>query len=166
MHPIASFSLSDSDSQGAERSRERVLRGMRAWIWLACLSLEPAAAHAPGVQPRGPGEFQKGMVLGVFSKSDPEYFRKNLAELQRLGVDSISLIVPKVQKDIRSVGFYDDKWITPSEESLRLAIREAHRLRMRVFLMPIVYLEELKEGEWRGTIRPGSWDDWFSAYEG
>jgi hypothetical protein len=110
--------------------------------------------------------FQKGMVLGVFSKSDPDYFRKNLAELDKIGVNSISLIVPKVQKDVHSIGLRDDPWITPSQQSLRLAIREAHRLGMRVFLMPIVYVEDLKEGEWRGTIHPPSWERWFKEYDG
>jgi len=114
---------------------------------------------------RGLGSFQKGMVLGIFSKTDPEYFRQNLNEMQNLGVDSVSLIVPKVQKDVSSIGFYDDPWITPSDESLRLAIREAHRRGMRVFLLPIVYLEVLKEGEWRGTLAPGDWDAWFRTYE-
>ena len=114
---------------------------------------------------RGLGSFQKGMVLGIFSKTDPEYFRQNLDEMQNLGVDSVSLIVPKVQKDVSSIGFYDDPWITPSDESLRLAIREAHRRGMRVFLLPIVYLEVLKEGEWRGTLAPGDWDAWFRTYE-
>jgi glycosyl hydrolase family 113 len=112
-----------------------------------------------------PGAFQKGMVLGIYSKTDPEYFRHSLEEIQKLGADSVSLIVPKVQKNIHSTGFYDDPWITPSEESLRQAIREAHRRGMRVFLMPIVYLEELKDGEWRGTIEPGDWGAWFEAYE-
>ena len=112
-----------------------------------------------------PGPFQKGMVLGIFSKTDPDYFRTNLEEIRKLGVDSVSLIVPKIQKDVHSTGFYDDPWVTPSEESLRLAVREAHRRGMRVFLMPIVYLEVLKEGEWRGTIEPDDWGVWFDAYE-
>lgn len=111
------------------------------------------------------GPFQRGMVLGIFSKSDPEYFRHSLAEMQELGVDSVSFIVPRVQKDIRSIGFREDKWVTPGKPALRTAIREAHRLGMRVFLLPIVYLDDLKEGEWRGTIRPGDWDAWFAAYQ-
>jgi glycosyl hydrolase family 113 len=112
-----------------------------------------------------PAPFQKGMVLGIFSKTDPDYFHRSLEEIQRLGVDSISLIVPKVQKDVHSTGFYDDPWITPSEASLRQAIREAHRRGMRIFLMPIVYLEDLRDGEWRGTLEPGDWGAWFEAYE-
>jgi hypothetical protein len=104
------------------------------------------------------------MVLGVFSQSEPAYFRSNLKEMKDLGVDSVSLIVPKVQKDVRSIGFFDDPWITPSDASLRRAIREAHRRGMRAFLLPIVYVKELQEGEWRGTLAPGDWDQWFKEY--
>jgi len=118
-----------------------------------------------GVAGEARGSFQKGMVLGVFSKTDPEFFRRNLKEIRDLGADSVSLIIPKVQKSIRSTGFYDDPWVTPSDEGLRVATREAHRLGMRVFFFPIVYIEELKEGEWRGTISPASWDTWFQRYE-
>ena len=119
------------------------------------------AVPSPGRE----GRFQKGMVLGIFSRTDPGYFRQSLWEMRDLGVDSVSLIVPKVQKDIRSTGFYDDPWITPSDGSLRAAAREARRLGMRVFLFPIVYVSELGEGEWRGTVSPADWDEWFGAYE-
>jgi glycosyl hydrolase family 113 len=137
----------------------------RKALWLLGLGLVLGANPGLAGRLEGIGPFQKGMVLGIFSKTDPEYFKANLEEIKRLGVDSISLIVPKVQKSVGSVGFHDDPWITPSEASLRLAIREAHRLGMRVFLMPIVYLEDLKDGEWRGTIKPASWEAWFDAYE-
>src|SRR5207249_8111067 len=111
------------------------------------------------------GPFQKGMVLGIFSRTDPEYFKENLRELGDLGVNSVSLIVPKAQKDVRSTGFRDDRWVTPSDPSLRRAAEEAHRLGMRVFLFPIVYVEDLREGEWRGTLSPADWDLWFQVYE-
>ena len=126
-----------------------------------------AFVAVPGsTRPGGnPERFQKGMVLGIFSKTEADYFRKNLEEIQKLGVDSVSLIIPKIQKDVHSTGFYDDPWVTPSDESLRSAIREAHRRGMRVFLMPIVYLEVLSEGQWRGTIEPDNWRTWFDAYE-
>jgi len=129
-----------------------------AFAFLAVLAASPALAGDPG-------PFQKGMVLGIFSRGDPEYFRETLQEMEDLGVDSVSLVVPKVQKDVRSTGFYDDPWITPSDASLRLAAREAHRRGMRVFLFPIVYIENLAEGEWRGTLAPADWDGWFRSYE-
>ena len=141
------------------RSRKRGI------LLIAAILLVVSGGSRGGVAGDVRGSFQKGMVLGVFSKADPEYFRTNLKEIRDLGADSVSLIIPKVQKNVRSTGFYDDPWVTPSDEGLRIAAREAHRLGMRVFLFPIVYIEDLKEGEWRGTIAPPSWDTWFRHYE-
>jgi glycosyl hydrolase family 113 len=146
--------------RGAWKSPLRFFKGpLLGTLFLAVLAAHPQEARHAEIP------FQKGMVLGIFSRSDPSYFRTSLKELQDLGVDSVSLIVPKVQKDIKATGFYDDPWITPSDESLRLAAREAHRLGMRVFLFPIVYVAQLGEKEWRGTLSPPSWDAWFRAYE-
>ena len=130
------------------------------------LGLFPGRAGAGEVRdPASLKAFQRGMVLGIFSKTDPAYFSRSLEEMQRLGVNSVSLIVPKVQDNVRSIGFRDDPWVTPSTESLRLAIREAHRRGMTVLLMPIVYVDEVAEGEWRGTLQPADWDGWFASYE-
>ncbi len=30
--------------------------------------------------------------------------------------------------------------------------------------MPIVLLENPRNGEWRGTIKPDVWDDWWESY--
>jgi hypothetical protein len=35
---------------------------------------------------------------------------------------------------------------------------------MSVFLMPLVYVDRIGVGEWRGTLRPSDWDAWFAAY--
>ena len=145
------------------KGKGRHLRTAELGVLVALLAIVAIPGSTGRTTAREP--FQKGMVLGIFSKTDPDYFRRNLEEIQKLGVDSISLIVPKVQKDVHSTGFYDDPWVTPSNESLRLAIREAHRRGMKVLLMPIVYLEVLRDGEWRGTIEPADWGAWFDAYE-
>jgi hypothetical protein len=130
------------DREGPRRPVRRALTlGMRALgvglVLLAVLAASPGAGSV--------GAFQKGM--------------------EEVGVDSVSLIVPKVQKNVRSTGFLDDPWITPSDASLRRAAREAHRRGMRVLLFPIVYVEDLAEGEWRGTLAPADWDGWFRVYE-
>jgi hypothetical protein len=149
------------DSRGPWR--KGFFRGMRALG--AAMALVAVMAASPVSAPGRNGTFQKGMVLGIFSRTDPGYFTESLKEMGDLGVDSVSLIVPKVQKNVRSTGFHDDPWITPADGSLRLAAREAHLRGMRVFLFPIVYIEDLAEGEWRGTLAPADWDEWFRVYE-
>jgi hypothetical protein len=36
---------------------------------------------------------------------------------------------------------------------------------MRVLLFPLVHVQTLDTGEWRGTLRPPDWKEWFRAYE-
>lgn len=56
--------------------------------------------------------------------------------------------------------------MTPGDEALRRTIRGAHRRGMSVLLMPIVYVDHMEEGEWRGTIDPPDWRAWFDSYGG
>jgi len=105
------------------------------------------------------------MTLGLFSRSDPEYIRTALSEMQALGVNAISLVVPRTTPDVRSESFGRGAGVTPSDAAVVEAIRQARALGMRVMLLPIVFVENLEEGEWRGTLVPDDWDAWFRRYE-
>jgi hypothetical protein len=54
---------------------------------------------------------------------------------------------------------------TPQDARLVSIIEHAHRRGLRVVLMPIVLLENPREGEWRGKIAPTNWADWWEDYE-
>ena len=45
------------------------------------------------------------------------------------------------------------------------AIRRAHRAGLRVIVFPILTLRRTRPGEWRGTLAPTSWDDWWRSYD-
>ena len=60
--------------------------------------------------------------------------------------------------------FVDDRWATPSDEAVRTAARLARGRGMRVMLFPLVHVQKLDTGEWRGTLRPADWGMWFQAY--
>ena len=128
---------------------------------LGAVALLLACSDAPRERSVG---FHRGMALGLFSRDDPAAIAADLDELQDLGVGSVSLVVPKVIEDVRSTQLRDGRWVTPSDGALRLAIRGAHRRGMRVMLFPTLFVENLAEGEWRGTLAPADWDRWFHAY--
>jgi len=109
--------------------------------------------------------FQKGIVLGLFARDEPGYARKNLGEIRGLGANSVSIVIPWVTPDVRSEKIAPRGDMTPSDGSLRAAIREAHLAGMRVLLLPLIYVDEMAEGEWRGTISPPDWGRWFRSYE-
>ena len=54
--------------------------------------------------------------------------------------------------------------MSPTPEKLVELIQYAKSKKLRVVLMPIVLLEHPSGNEWRGTIKPESWDDWSDSY--
>jgi hypothetical protein len=53
---------------------------------------------------------------------------------------------------------------TPTPEKLADLIQHAKSKKLRVILMPIVLLDKPEGTEWRGTIKPPVWEDWFDSY--
>ena len=109
--------------------------------------------------------FQKGMVFGLFARSDAGHTEKGLAEMKELGVDSVSITIPWVIADVRAVEMAPRADMTPSDDSLVFSIRKVHDLGMRVFLMPFLYVDHMEGDEWRGTIKPADWQAWFRGYD-
>jgi hypothetical protein len=145
-------------------SARRTPRSRWAVIALVVLGLSGPAREAADLEAPALGVFQRGMALGVFSRGSEEDLRPQVRELARLGFDSVSLVVPKVLRNIHALDFYSEPTVTPSDEALRRATRLAHAAGLRVFLFPIIYVWELKEGEWRGTLAPPEWGAWFQRY--
>ena len=133
-------------------------------VAVAALSspLVGAACANPAATERG---FQKGMVFGLFAREEKAHSDRGLAELKDLGVNSVSIVVPWVTKDIRSLPMAPRSDMNPPPPPLTYAIRKAHELGMTVFLMPFLYVDDIKPGEWRGTIAPPDWQAWFTNYE-
>ena len=50
---------------------------------------------------------------------------------------------------------------SPSDELVMAAIREAHRLGLRVMLRPYI---DVKDGSWRADITPSDVNAWFANY--
>lgn len=125
-----------------------------------CLLLACAPAElAP------PSSSYRGMTLGLFPPAGSEYIRSSLEEMNALGVNAVSLVVPRTTPDVRSESFGYGPEVTPSDATVVQAIRQARALDMRVMLLPIIFVEHLEEGEWRGTLAPKDWDAWFRRYE-
>ena len=114
--------------------------------------------------------YQKGIALGLYHKEPGYAYETELKEIRATGADHVSLIVSWYQKNsqatrihpyLKTVGDFS----TTSDEDLSRIIKEAHKNRLKVFLFPILRLEERKEKEWRGNIAPVDLKTWLKNYE-
>ncbi|MEM7246867.1 MAG: hypothetical protein AAF533_16055 [Acidobacteriota bacterium] len=107
----------------------------------------------------------RGMVLGIYSDDDGDSYVQALEEIAALGADHVLIIVQEVMKDVRSTEVGPRSWLTPSPERLDHALATARELGLGIVLMPSLFLEETRDGEWRGAIEPKSWRAWWKSYE-
>ncbi len=148
-----------------DRRREIIPAG--GPLILSLLLLAACAPADPGSPVAGipaSGRFHGGMVFGIFSRDEPTFILDNLEQVRGLGANAISIPIPWAVRDVRSTEIRRREDMTPGDETLRFAIREAHRLGMSVLLMPLLVVDEAGEGEWRGTMSPPDWEEWFSGY--
>lgn len=88
-----------------------------------------------------------------------------LPEIADLGADTVLISNAGYQEHAASKSFQIDPRVTPSAAEWEAIIDIAHHHGLRVVLMPIILLSEPRGNEWRGVIKPPSWDDWFEQYE-
>jgi hypothetical protein len=109
------------------------------------------------------GSFMRGMALGQYSDTPPDLQRK-LQELRRLNVSHVSIVVSWSTRDIHSSRIAPDPQVATPDKALRTMIGRARAAGFKVFLFPIVDVQQRKLQEWRGAIQPPNWDDWWRDY--
>jgi hypothetical protein len=109
------------------------------------------------------GEF-RGIALQLHNGDESCPYETYIDEIAQTGANTLSLVLAAFQENGSSSSIFLDLRKTPGDEHLARLIRHAHERNLRVVLMPIVLLENAREGEWRGKINPGSWNDWWEDY--
>lgn len=91
-------------------------------------------------------------------------YKQSIDEISYVGADTVKFVVDARQENGSSSRIYLDQRMTPTAEQLSDLIRYAKSKNLRVILMPIVLLDKPRGGEWRGQIKPESWDGWWESY--
>ena len=121
---------------------------------------------APRSRPEG---FRRGVSLGLFvSTEDAEarrtWYRTFLQEIKAIGATDVSLVVRWSQADIRASAIGPKPGVSVEDAVLLEVIEVARAEGLRVFLLPILHLEQMGKGEWRGRLKPGDRDAWWASY--
>ena len=93
----------------------------------------------------------------------PEY-KKQMDKVASYGFDTVLLVIDSRQENGKSSHIYLDYRTTPTAEQTGDLVDYAKSKNLRVILMPIVLLDNPIGNEWRGTIAPENWEDWWSSY--
>lgn len=118
----------------------------------------------PAVQASREGLPLAGVAIQIQRVDWIDRYKQSIDEIAELGADTVLLVVDARQENGSSSRIYLDMRMTPSAEQLADLITHAKARRLRVILMPIVLLDKPRGNEWRGTLKPASWDDWFESY--
>ena len=144
---------------------------MKSRFVLLALGLAAAIASAAGsaISLLGVDGPRKGVVLGVFDLNRAsEAYQHDLKEIRALGANSVALPVYWYQNDVRSVDIHPYRGREFNQRHydalLRSIISQAHDEDLAVFLMPIVQLEHVGPGQWRGALQPMKPSKWFNSY--
>ena len=93
-----------------------------------------------------------------------ERYKHSMDEIAALGFDTVSLVVDTRLENGKSSSIWLDMRMTPTPDKLADLIQHAKSKGLRVILMPIVLLDNPVGNEWRGTLKPEYWPDWFKSY--
>lgn len=91
-------------------------------------------------------------------------YKESIDEIAAVGADTVLLVVDSRQENGSSSRIYLDMRMTPTPQQLADLIGHAKGKKLRVILMPIVLLDAPIGNEWRGTLKPLNWDQWFASY--
>jgi hypothetical protein len=123
----------------------------------------PRIPDAPQSRPAGVNEF-RGITLQLQSGWAEHPYEQYIDEIAQTGANTVSFVIAGYQENGASTSIFIDLRKAPTDLRLIDLIAKAHARNLHVVLMPIVLLENAREGEWRGKIAPTSWDDWWEDY--
>lgn len=126
-----------------------------------------AAARAARPRPRlGPPPELRGATLPLWSPRPDlvAWASARLDEVVAAGGNAVQLVVLARQRDVTSAEVARSP-SAPDDHELGAVIAAARERGLTVMLLPIIELEQIGDGQWRGTLRPADRDRWWTSYE-
>jgi hypothetical protein len=114
--------------------------------------------------------FQKGMCFVTWDKNQfaTEMSQRSLDMLKSMGVEFVQINATYYQEKFNSTEIKATE-LTPTDASIRHAIRYAHKIGLKVMLKPHIDLIDTEGGTyWRADIgfnNDSDWEKWFVSYD-
>jgi len=129
-----------------------------AVLLLAALALPvPAPAAPPAVRCVGLAPHFEG-------EPSPERLDEMVREIKDLGANQLLVVVQWGQADVHDTVIRPYPWGT-RDADIRRVLAQARALGLATLVFPIVRLETLAPGQWRGTLTPRDRAAWWQSYE-
>lgn len=146
------------------------LASLFVWLWLAACTpwastdgVVVAEDVIASIVPADDRLALRGVTVGLYFEAAERSYASYLWEAANAGANSVSLVWAWRQPDIHGVPEPSDS-LTPTDEEILLVMADARRLNLEVFLLPILQLDAVEPGQWRGTLAPTDSDAWWEAY--
>lgn len=107
----------------------------------------------------------RGITLGLHSKDLTYDYKMLLKEMKATGAPWVSLTFTFYQESNNSSHINIPPAGDPFWRQLEKTAKQAKALGLKVVLFPIVLIKKPKFRQWRGTLRPLSFDSWYASYE-
>lgn len=124
--------------------------------------------NMPDVDAR-PSTFRRGVSLGLFASTKDvaqqhKIYNELLDEIVEVGATDLSLVVRWQQTTVEDTTIAAQPGLTAPDALLEWVIKQANARGLRVFLMPILHIQQREMGVWRGTLKPAQPKLWWRAY--
>lgn len=107
---------------------------------------------------------QKGVALGLFRQEPDWNYKDFVTEIKQIGASHVAVVVSNYMKTNLSNEIYDLKGYTTPLRTVEETIKQVQAQGMKVFLFPILRVEDKTNGGWRGTLAPADLDAFFKNY--
>ncbi len=133
-----------------------VVIGLVLWFWVGQKKeIGPAFKKPPA---------QRGVALGLYSE-DPDWsYVDMLDEMKAVGTSHAAIVVPWYMKTSKDVEIFKHSRFTVPMHTVIRTIKDARKRGMKIFLFPILRVEDKSDGGWRGTLDPKDKDAFYDNY--
>ena len=141
------------------RSRPILLLLVCALAWPVVRALADGPQRSRQVPPK-----QKGIALGLYSEDPGWSYINLLTEMKQAGASHAAIVVPWYMKTSKDTEIFAHPRFTAPMKTVRRTIKDARKLGMKIFLFPILRVEDKSDGGWRGVLEPKNLDEFFNNY--